>query len=83
MKKLTFFCAMLFGCSYRYDLGRFEPTTVESPPPAPVKIVTTPCEETGVKTTSLQVTTKLDEANQTVTTNAITETHETPSKPCQ
>jgi len=87
MRKSILFCFMLCGCSYRYDLGRFEPATAETPAPVVVptstKIIASPCEEAGVKTTSLQVTTKLDESNQTVTTNAVTETHETPSKPCQ
>ena len=79
--KLTIlsFCFALTGCSYRYDLGRFEANSVPKPEPEPAH--EKPCED-PVQTTSLQVTTKLDEANQTVTTNAVSETHKTQQEPC-
>jgi len=73
------FCFALTGCSYRYDLGRFEANSVPKPEPEPAH--EKPCED-PVQTTSLQVTTKLDEANQTVTTNAVSETHKTQQEPC-
>jgi hypothetical protein len=74
-------CFALTGCSYRYDLGRFEANSVPKPDPEPAH--EKPCEDpVQVQTTSLQVTTKLDEANQTVTTNAVSETHKTQQEPC-
>jgi len=72
-------CFALTGCTYRYDLGRFEANSVPKPDPTPAH--DKPCED-PVQTTSLQVTTKLDETNQTVTTNAVSETHRTQQEPC-
>ena len=84
MKYAILFSLVLPGCTYRYDLGRFEANSVPNSDPEPPRVVSQeqPCED-DVQTTSLQVTTKLDEANQTVTTNAISETHKVPVKPCK
>jgi hypothetical protein len=82
MKYCCLLLLNLLGCTYRYDLGRFEANSVPKQDPV-VTRQTSPCEDPNVETTSLQVTTKLDETNQTVTTNAISETHKSTSVDCK
>lgn len=96
MKLAIALCILLPGCSYRYGTGYFTndlpptnapaayPTTTAEPQPEPVAVVPAkkPCEEEGVKTTTLEVTNQLDSKNQTIKTTAVTETHTTPPVPC-
>jgi len=58
------------------------PMTIPSASPTSVASAEPPCEEEGVKTTTLEVTNQLDNKNNTIKTTAVTETHET-RKPCK
>ena len=85
---------LLTGCAYRYGTGYFisndkkppepedYPMTIPAPSASPSAVVEEiPCNEEGVKTTTLEVTNQLDSKNNTIKTTAVTETHET-RKPC-
>lgn len=89
-----FILVLLTGCAYRYGAGYFiandkklpEPEDYPMTLPTAVPVASNsprePCAEEGVKTTKLEVVNKIDHANQTLTTTAVTETHTTPPAPC-
>ena len=92
MKSLVILLALLPGCAYRYGTGYFmndipvQHVPAQPPPPEPVQpepvAQKPPCNEEAVKTTTLEVTNKLDQKAQTMTTTAVTETHESTKNPC-
>lgn len=91
MKSLVALFVLLPGCAYRYGTGYFmndlppqqAPAAYTAPQPEPQPVATKPpCTEEAVKTTTLEVTNKLDQKAQTMTTTAVTETHESSKNPC-
>lgn len=95
MRNMTILMTLLLtGCAYRYGTGYFiagdkkppEPEDYPMTIPSSAPVIASaepkiPCDEEGVKTTTLEVTNQLDSKNQTIKTTAVTETHET-RKPC-